>query len=44
MSEGMRRHLDAFFAPASVAVVGASRDPAKVGGSVLADLRSAGFE
>ena len=44
MSEGMRRHLDAFFAPASVAVVGASRDPAKVGGSVLANLRSAGFE
>jgi acetyltransferase len=38
------RALDAFFAPRSVAVIGASRDPAKVGGSVLANLRSAGFE
>jgi acetyltransferase len=36
--------LAAFFDPASVAVVGASRDPSKVGGSVLANLRSAGFE
>lgn len=34
----------AFFAPTSVAVIGASRDPSKVGGSVLANLRSAGFE
>jgi acyl-CoA synthetase (NDP forming) len=39
----VRRPLDAFFAPRSVAVIGASRDPAKVGGSVLANLRSAGF-
>jgi acetyltransferase len=37
------RWVDAFFAPAGVAVVGASRDPSKVGGSVLANLRSAGF-
>lgn len=40
----VRRPLDGFFAPRSVAVIGASRDPAKVGGSVLANLRSAGFE
>ncbi len=39
-----RPALDGFFAPRSVAVIGASRDPAKVGGSVLANLRSAGFE
>jgi len=32
------------FAPRAVAVVGASRDPSKVGGSVLANLRAAGFE
>ena len=36
--------LTPFFAPRGVAVVGASRDPAKVGGSVLANLRGAGFE
>ena len=36
--------LAAFFEPRSIAVVGASRDPAKVGGSVLANLRAAGFE
>ena len=36
--------LAAFFAPQSVAVVGASRDPGKVGGSVIANLRAAGFE
>ena len=41
---GTSRWIDAFFAPSAVAVVGASRDPAKVGGSVLANLRSAGFE
>ena len=35
--------LHPFFAPRSVAVIGASRDPSKVGGSVLANLRSAGF-
>jgi acetyltransferase len=38
------RALGAFFAPTSVAVVGASRDPSKVGGSVLANLRAAGFD
>ncbi|HSE93926.1 MAG TPA: acetate--CoA ligase family protein [Methylomirabilota bacterium] len=35
--------LAPFFEPATVAVVGASRDPAKVGGSVLANLTAAGF-
>ena len=33
--------LDAFFEPRGVAVIGASRDPSKVGGSVLANLQSA---
>ena len=37
------RSLAAFFEPRSVAVIGASRDPSKVGGSVLANLRAAGF-
>jgi acetyltransferase len=36
--------LAPFFEPRSIAVIGASRDPSKVGGSVLANLRSAGFE
>jgi acetyltransferase len=35
--------LAAFLNPTSVAVVGASRDPSKVGGSVLANLRAGGF-
>ena len=39
-----RLSLDPLFAPRSVAVIGASRDPSKVGGSVLANLRSGGFE
>jgi acetate---CoA ligase (ADP-forming) len=38
-----RPSLAAFFDPRSVAVIGASRDPSKIGGSVLANLRSAGF-
>jgi len=38
-----RPSLAAFFDPRCVAVIGASRDPSKVGGSVLANLRSAGF-
>ena len=38
-----RRSLAPFLCPRSVAVIGASRDPSKVGGSVLANLRSAGF-
>jgi acetyltransferase len=37
------RSLAPFLAPAAVAVIGASRDPFKVGGSVVANLRSAGF-
>ena len=35
--------LAPFLDPASVAVIGASRDPFKVGGAVVANLRSAGF-
>jgi acetate---CoA ligase (ADP-forming) len=35
--------LTPFLAPRTVAVVGASRDPAKVGGSVLANLQAGGF-
>jgi acetyl coenzyme A synthetase (ADP forming)-like protein len=35
--------LAPFFEPRAVAVIGASRDPSKIGGSVLANLRSAGF-
>ncbi|HTK93878.1 MAG TPA: acetate--CoA ligase family protein [Verrucomicrobiae bacterium] len=35
--------LAPFLNPASVAVIGASRDPFKVGGSVVANLRAAGF-
>ena len=37
------RSLAPFLDPSSVAVIGASRDPDKVGGSVLANLRAAGF-
>jgi len=39
----VRRSLAALLAPRTVAIVGASADPAKVGGSVLANLRAAGF-
>jgi acetyltransferase len=35
--------LASFLNPGSVAVIGASRSPLKVGGSVVANLRSAGF-
>src|SRR6185503_19073850 len=35
--------LAAFLRPSAVAVIGASRDPSKVGGSVLANLRASGF-
>lgn len=38
-----RPSLAPFFAPASVAVIGASADPGKVGGSVLANLRAGGY-
>ena len=44
MDPGPAAALAAFFAPRSVAVIGASRDPSKVGGSVLANLLAAGFE
>jgi acetyltransferase len=39
----IHRGMAPLFAPRTVAVIGASRDPAKVGGSVLANLRAAGF-
>ncbi len=35
--------LEAFFAPAGVAVIGASRDPAKVGGAVVSNLIDGGY-
>jgi acyl-CoA synthetase (NDP forming) len=35
--------LAPFFEPRSVAVIGASQDPAKIGGSVLANLIAGGF-
>ena len=35
--------LDAFFRPQSVAVIGASREPEKLGYAVLANLKHAGF-
>jgi acetyltransferase len=38
-----RARLDVLLCPRTVAVIGASRDPSKVGGSVLANLRAAGF-
>lgn len=39
-----RPGLAPFFEARSVAVVGASSDPSKIGGSVLANLRAAGFD
>ncbi|HEX9126298.1 MAG TPA: acetate--CoA ligase family protein, partial [Methylomirabilota bacterium] len=38
-----RSPLAPFFDPQCIAVIGASRNPSKVGGSVLANRRSAGF-
>src|SRR4030095_9932550 len=38
-----RPGLDPFFEARSVAVIGASSDPSKVGGSVLANLRAGGY-
>ena len=38
------RELDSIFAPRRVAVVGASEDPLKVGGRVLHNLVSSGFD
>ena len=35
--------LDAFFSPQSVAIVGASRDPEKLGYAVLANLKEGGY-
>ncbi len=40
----MSRSLLPLFDPRAVAVIGASRDPSKIGGSVLANLLSAGFQ
>jgi acetyl coenzyme A synthetase (ADP forming)-like protein len=39
----MRPNLAPFFDPRAIAVVGASADASKVGGSVLANLRAAGY-
>ncbi|MFM8219793.1 MAG: CoA-binding protein, partial [Planctomycetaceae bacterium] len=36
-------HLDAIFQPRHIAVVGASDEPAKVGGIVLRNLQAGGF-
>jgi acetyltransferase len=36
--------LDAFFRPQSVAVIGASRDPEKLGYAVLANLKEGGYQ
>lgn len=36
--------LDAFFKPESVAVIGASRDPEKLGYAVVSNLKEAGFQ
>jgi acetate---CoA ligase (ADP-forming) len=36
--------LEKFFSPASVAVVGASRTPGKVGHDILANLVAGGYE
>jgi len=36
--------LDRLFRPRSVAVIGASADPSRIGGMVLANLRASGFE
>src|SRR4051794_20145459 len=36
-------YLEHLFAPASVALVGATADPAKVGGRMLENLRAGGF-
>jgi acyl-CoA synthetase (NDP forming) len=41
---GRKLRLDAVFAPASVAVVGASEDPTKWGGSVFRNLLDGGFD
>jgi acetyltransferase len=38
------RHLNHFFAPGSVAVIGASKRPGSVGATVLANLASGGFK
>jgi hypothetical protein len=43
-SRGVKGSLAALFEPRCVAVIGASRDPSKVGGSVLANLQAAGFD
>ena len=43
MSEGWAGRLAPFFEARTVAIIGASRSPAKVGGSVLANLIAGGF-
>jgi acetyl coenzyme A synthetase (ADP forming)-like protein len=43
-TKGDPASLDAFFRPRSIAVVGASRDPASLGGAILANLLARGFQ
>jgi len=43
MSAKTDNRLDLFFRPSSVAVIGASRDPEKLGYAVLANLKEGGF-
>jgi len=43
MSAQPRNSLSLFFRPSSVAVIGASRDPEKLGYAVLANLKNGGF-
>ncbi len=43
MSAPADNRLDFFFRPSSVAVIGASRDPEKLGYAVLANLKEGGF-
>jgi acetyltransferase len=43
MSAQTDNRLDFFFRPSSVAVIGASRDPEKLGYAVLANLKEGGF-
>jgi len=43
MSAKTDNRLDLFFRPSSVAVIGASRDPEKLGYAVLANLKDGGF-
>jgi acyl-CoA synthetase (NDP forming) len=43
LSADSRHPLDTFFSPSSIAIIGASRDPVKIPGLLLAFLRKNGF-